>query len=1346
MPGIHHNPIRFSGYKLAPNGQADLYLPGYWDSQKDFQFKVKAKVIDGEKTHTVGFTHQGNYWKSNESLPLGAMYRIQVEEQYNSNPIDVLDLVQTRKIGDETFNVISPYEASAPRKSVVMADIFLDSVVSKEKLLSFLHQYDQGDKFHTVRNHFNQFGGDELGLKEVLPILKSAGFTGLLLKPFIGGDNLSSHRYWTTDPYVLNNSFSSKGAFKGFLKDSLKNGMKLYSDGAFVNMGLNAPQFWSNLHDGFRSPYWDWFTYDQNPDPKAQTRYPREAFEKHSLGILPSKTDPKTGMLTSALEHVAVRFLNEPDKAGYDERKPIFVEFYDPSLETADGKPLVPDYKIHRSEDSILKYRFPVSADEVREKRRQEKKLKDPMEKRQLYLEWDRFRLVPSSRDGLPVKWNGQIDVAKLNMKNPEVQEYLTGAVDYWTRFVQNSYIEEVGRQLTLARRKNPSGTPMDWLNSITLSEPEATVPDKLIKPVSNQKGGPVVEKVLPPVIQPDLDMLPTNVCFEAIGATENMKSETPEKSQVELLRAQYYLSSLEMPAKFKATLCHPDLKRKLQQEEFPALVSFVGWVLSPIIKPLKRFERLKVAFEQVEELFRPTPFDRILERKLREVVPLLSKENQERFKYTNLQSLATESLGEGLYLHLLTNQNGTTAEEIEHGFYQTVDQAIHGSDPETGKDLLVRFLKRRLKATEPKRLADILNHQLEGLDPQMASLAQAVLNRREIGLNWRIDAAKDVGDMDKVWECETPSKKTKRFSEEIEFVKQFWEQMAERVRGIFPKSTTIAELTDFEILSSPDVAKKSFEKLFDANVFNGTPNMSYMFSTPTRLVHYAPKPHEFGDQQMKPSEFMNAVRTMSQAVPFPALRQYQNLTASHDYPNTCHSLLINPDIATMDLLKWWGLKDDLREIANELKSKPGFELERDRLNLLGVNNLDNVLERLIQRSVDPEMQKWLSPAVWEYFSENQKKLSKDGGKTFEWIGATPIQIKRQFIKELFALVSPGEIGLPDKVTEDALQEILMERISEPSEARAMRAVITNNLQKLDWGGVAERLGIPVSSTDLMRERLQLYIHQAIGQAIGTFGRQWGYQPLEIALDHVFERMPSNWTNKLPGSENPGLIQKAISEQLYQQAMTPVLDKLTRILALQVAVPGNPSVYLPDLLGQTGSELVKNMFVQNRNLIRHDWLDKKSKLDDKPYLREFYQEASQILKLRSRYPVLNDGIVLEPQVNDEDGVVPIIRDNGKDQAILLVNTGKPSGLVWDNKMGDGALYKEINLADDRRQIYGYRLNMSPLRLQPYTTRYVDPENGEEFVLNEQSVLVKALDHNQGIDLTKPYRLLMRKQT
>lgn len=1302
-PNFSPSSLKFSGYRLTQDGQARLFLPGH--ARK----RVEAEaVLPGQKEATpVKLRTRGDYWESTGSLPLGTAYRFTIDGNPYAENLEVVTH------GGQEFHRISPHEAASPQKSVVIADIFLDALVDRKRLGEYAAQ---NGGMLPMRNHFNQFGGDEQALAEILPRLKEAGFTSLLFKPFIGGDNLSSHKYWTIDPYVLNNSFSSKEAFKKFLNASLSHGMKLYADGAFVNQGLNGVQMLSNVAHGFRSPYWDWFTYEEDAQPAGQIVYPKHAYEGFNFGILPTVADAE-GHRDVAYDRFDVRIINDPRSEDYRPSEYTYVELYDPHTETPDGKPKKAPHNIANSEDSVQKYRFPVSPEEVK---RKFDAMYEPgvslsqREKKQELLEWQSFRddgrtafrLSAATLDDSAFKWDGQIDVAKMNMKNPEVVDYVEGAVDYWSRYVQNTYTETVARALSRARTGQAKADPTAWINAIT----------------QTGRGKPKPNQVLPPVVLSDVERLTS---AEAQAIMEGVQPATEEKNAgrllTETLMRDYPLMALPLPTFFKGVLSYPALNKMLTEEP--------NGLLARILSPLAALPVIGPLFAKLKDIVAPPPFQRKLADVLHEVVDRMGGTPQDKLRYARIQSLVAEGLGEAVFLQLFTGQTSTDPQKVEEGFYKTVPQAIIHSDPETAAHLLPRFLKQRLQTLDLTELAKGIEKQVAGLDPQLAVLADELLKRREFGLNWRIDAAKDVADIDRVRNLD-PQDRPQAFEEEIDFVDAFWKRIGGKIRETFPKSAIIAELTDFEMLGGDDIAKKAMARLFDNNVFTSTPNMTYLYSSAHELVSYAPRPDEFGANQKTPSGFVeHVIKPMSRNMSFTALRQLQNLTTSHDYGITSHTFLVNPALYTMDHLKWWGLKDDLLNAATELATKACFAAERYELYNAGIRDLDAVLEKLNTLANDPDVVAKLSPDVQNYHSEASKKNG--------FWEPTPLELKPRMVRDLFAAVPPKALGLTEGQA-NLLADVLSARISENSEAKAMRGVITNALLNLDWG----KLGLPWDEDRIfqLKQSFNMHAFEAVNKAIDEWGRPFGSQPLDIALDNVFKHLPDQWIPVPPeewvSTPSQGHTARSIKEQvktqLYADATRPVLSKLLRVFAVQNAIPGNPSIYLPDLFAQGGSEWLKNVFVQNRNLIRVD------KLAEDAEFQAFFAQVGEIFNTRQQLPALTNGIVLPLSGDDANGILPVVRDNGQQQVITLINAGKPSEVDWNLKVGKETGYTDIRTTQP--VVKNYKPDLSELQLAPGTT-YKDVHTGEVFTLNADGKLEDA--NGKGMDIAIS-RMLVRQ--
>jgi hypothetical protein len=1337
--------LRFSGYSLTPSGQARLFMPGFDPAHGQRKIEAQAILPGQQDPQSIPLERWGDYWVSRQPVPLGTDYRFLVDGKPRLDQVEVVHPLQDPSA--QPFNRVSAYEAVSPRKSGVMADLFLDSLLSREQLDKLTHE---NAGILPMRDHFKVFGGNEVGLFQAIPQLKLAGFTSLLFKPFIGGDNLSSHRYWTIDPYILNNSFSNKAVFRQFLKTTLRNDLKVFADGAFVNQGFNGVQKLANLTHGFQSPYWNWFTYNETPEGTGPLNFPKQAFEKESWGILPVVEDEQ-GNLRVAHERYALRVVNDPAKPGYDRRDFTFVETYDPNTETADGKPLKATYPIKSSRDSIQKLRIPVTPEELEGKRSLLNKPADQLsdDERARLCEWQSVRLVADYKDDSGFKWDGQTDVAKMNMRNPEVVKYMEGAVAYWTRTVTNSHIETIARSLAKAQKDNPQGQPPALVQAITRRPGE----------------GPSELKVLPPVTFPALETLTRDEAEQALSERRLCQPGELGHAVAKQLLKEYPLPALELPVMFKAALSHPGLQDALASEPASRIVRWLNLFFAPLVK----IPVLGGVFKTIRNAVVPTSFEQALGEKMDEVTRLLTPEAQEKMRDERIRSVMTERLAESLYMKMFTDLDDTahkSPEEISKAFLDIIPQGIYRNDPETAATLLPGFMRHRLKHTHSAILARLLEKNLEDLDPKLAAIAHALAEKREFGLNWRLDAAKDVANMDVIKATEIADR-PEAFLNEIDFVKSFWKQLSGTVHGIFKKSSIIAEFTDFYPFSGDKepIVREATRRLYEENTFNGMVNWNYTYHQLHQLVHYDQRPDELGGNQMPPSEFLlgwdgqHGLYGMSRELPFPVLRQYQNISSCHDQITTSHGLLLNPAIAFMDLVKWWGLKEDLNEVCNELKSKACFEDARQRI---GIPDLDGVLNKLMALIQKPEFKGKLPQSLQDVFDGTAKGEKK--GELNE-PPPTSTDLKPRFIHEIFKLISPEMLGI-NQTQHDALKQALSARITEPSEARAMRAVMVNGLLSFNWDEMSPNHRLNPEQ----RAQFNRHFWQALDNTLAQWGRHFGYQPADIALTRVFQNLGQE--PGLPELAKSKAFQNELKTSLFNHINRPVMEKLLRIFAIQTAMPGNPSIYLQDFFARGGGEWMKNIFVQNRNLLPVHRLTEQPDSD----FRKFYDQAGAIFRSRSASvdpaltltqkgfspeaamalqqscaSALNDGAMLdvlppkppEGQPNpdfdrikrnmDESGILPMVRDNGRDQVIVLVNTGKPrdSRGDYNDRIGSGPGYKEI--LPEKPVVENHKPDLSNLHLAP-GTRYIDINTGEAFRLNEAGLLVNDQHPEKGVDV------------
>ena len=100
-----------------------------------------------------------------------------------------------------------------------------------------------------------------------------------------------------------------------------------------------------------------------------------------------------------------------------------------------------------------------------------------------------------------------------------------------------------------------------------------------------------------------------------------------------------------------------------------------------------------------------------------------------------------------------------------------------------------------------------------------------------------------------------------------------------------------------------------------------------------------------------------------------------------------------------------------------------------------------------------------------------------------------------------------------------------------------------------------------------------------------------------------------------------------IKDEALERMLAPAMEKFKSIYKMLMLLPGDPTDFAGDKEGLTGFETVsKNIYQQNRNAIRWEWLDVKNKAY-KPFISKYNKEINDILALRKRpeLSALNNG-------------------------------------------------------------------------------------------------------------------------
>lgn len=138
-------------------------------------------------------------------------------------------------------------------KNAIFYQIFPDRFALSPALAkpSGLEPWDAPPTIHGFK------GGDLLGIVEHMDYVQDLGVDAIYLNPIF--QSTANHRYVTTDYYEVDPLLGGNAAFRTFLKEAHRRGIRVILDGVFNHTSRGFFQFAHILENGPQSPYVDWY-------------------------------------------------------------------------------------------------------------------------------------------------------------------------------------------------------------------------------------------------------------------------------------------------------------------------------------------------------------------------------------------------------------------------------------------------------------------------------------------------------------------------------------------------------------------------------------------------------------------------------------------------------------------------------------------------------------------------------------------------------------------------------------------------------------------------------------------------------------------------------------------------------------------------------------------------------------------------------------------------------------------------------------------------------------------------------------------------------------------------------
>lgn len=680
-----------------------------------------------------------------------------------------------------------------------------------------------------TRTFGNKAGGNLAGMTKMIPELKAKGYKRFISTPTSGGDNVSSHKYWIK----RQNQTDNIEEYDKFQTELFKNGMGYVADSAYTSQGLEGVNFQYAIR---------WMNQEDKPHEYYMFRM--QGLQDAALGM---------GVVPKNMENLRHKIVNSPNNyeqkpdgqikitknENYDASQPTFIQAYDNSMVTEeqrkDLKNLIRDYDKTNTttidpvsgkvvtnnlanithDSTLVSNAFMIDPAEydaniknlniINANRSLSDKidLNSPMGTL-IVSKFSGIEIRPKDEGGF-VTWDSNTDMAKLSytesdydtqmlesINNPRERaieeeklarahagnrDALVDTMRFWTKHVRNVQTEYTAK--TLGKLTDNSEDALDRVNSLIYNRDNQQLPDDVAI------NGEIAENL----VFNDYKLRHKEMNYEK--ALNRSLMEIPLDS-IEL--ADDTVGALSSPYLSKRS---PDLLH-IGESRYDAMQDSTFVVPKKYAKTYNKMNDVfthqihDFAVKVLQEVDKKSD-EKLFQSdgsKLTEygqyVVPMVAGDIA---KYAIIKSLVPNAETKQL-------QNGKLTYDYENLTKNATlkSMGISGDSPEDEANQIINRMKRGINNFNTNDIlvvANSINTRIKDTNAMSFRFAEAMVDRAGLGLSHRIDAAKDVADMDAV-------RSLQDFSDnQLSEVINIWAPAVKAVREENPSALMLAEFTD---------------------------------------------------------------------------------------------------------------------------------------------------------------------------------------------------------------------------------------------------------------------------------------------------------------------------------------------------------------------------------------------------------------------------------------------------------------------------------------------------------------------------------------------------------------------
>lgn len=847
------------------------------------------------------------------------LYPLENGKEDTGNPIYQLDAGKTINTGqapEDNFNLVNT-KGAATNSGGAMT-LLIPDTYNNNWVLEGDNIVPNSEPKITSMDLSTKSGGSLAGILNGLETGEFDSYTNIVSTPLVGDDSLTHHGYWTKNPMQMIQSLGSIDDYAALQKKMFAKGISLVSDAAIVNEGLQGIHFRRVLKYQNKIPEYYWFRIYNLPDNPLK------------MGILGKNSESVKNRIVQSHGKTFIQI--------YDERKISklppdneLIEAYDKSIDNPldinDHNDTVMLYACE-IEPKILKQNFKnlEELNRIRKRKGESPIAKDSFDAARILMKTDTWEADGKFESGFET-WDANPDIAKLkyffsstdtaflSSVSPydvkeirekmlrgccEVQDLAITYGQYWTRKtnqILNLYAARALINIDEGDAENAYKQIMSCIEGKGKPDSETgeftKFPDKLKNNISEDivgrvLGGTYVMKELPDgkyrdsvlrgLMDVPLDSIEIGDEISGVFSSPFISKRAAVEKDLGKSRYEVFKEgNPNLPAEYKNIYKKAD---SLYTEE---MYGFAREILEKVDSKLALEQKLKCETSKEDGSGTKTEFPTEFGKY---VIPLLTAEI---VKFAVIKGLRLDAV-----LNRKSFENRRTGEgehtgEVSYNYKELKQTTLKDLDidkmpPEDEAEELIEKLKNGINKISPEEkdvFAQDLFKLIEGTNEHSFRLAEVIVDRSGAGLAWRIDAAKDIADIEAMKGGLDSKKDT------IKNITSFWNKFIQAVLKENRNAYTAAEITDIDI-----------PEFLPETGITTMADYTYFFHNITKIFG---KDFEKGEQYDNAANIIpGQIRGMSN--PLESILYSYTFVGNHDKPRALHCLAMDMGLFYADL------------------------------------------------------------------------------------------------------------------------------------------------------------------------------------------------------------------------------------------------------------------------------------------------------------------------------------------------------------------------------------------------------------------------------------------------------------